>query len=155
MRKLTNIELNRPNLKEFKSLKKSNVIIVLDNIRSAHNVGSIFRTSDAFKVQKILAVGITATPPNNEIRKTALGAEQSVDWAISKNISEDLINLKEIGYEIISVEQTNNSILLENFIPKKNKIVLIFGNEIKGISQEIIDITDTAVEIKQYGTNIL
>ena len=78
--------------------------------------------------------------------------EQSVDWAISKNISEDLINLKEIGYEIISVEQTNNSISLENFTPKKNKIVLIFGNEIKGISQEIIDITDTAVEIKQYGT---
>ena len=152
MRKLTNIELNRPNLKEFKSLKKSNIIIVLDNIRSAHNVGSIFRSSDAFKVQKILTVGITATPPNNDIRKTALGAEQSVDWAISKNISEDLIKLKEIGYEIISVEQTNNSISLENFTPKKNKIVLIFGNEIKGISQEIIDITDTAVEIKQYGT---
>ena len=95
MRKLTNIELNRPNLKEFKSLKKSNIIIVLDNIRSAHNVGSIFRSSDAFKVQKILMVGITATPPNNEIRKTALGAEQSVDWAISKNIWKDLINLKK------------------------------------------------------------
>ena len=121
MRKLTNIELNRPNLKEFKSLKKSNITIVLDNIRSAHNVGSIFRSSDAFKVQKILAVGITATPPNNKIRKTALGAEQSVDWAISKNICEDLINLKEIGYEVISVEQTNNSISLENFTPKKKR----------------------------------
>ena len=152
MRKLTNIELNRPNLKEFKSLKKSNIVIVLDNVRSAHNVGSIFRSSDAFKVKKILMVGITATPPNNEIRKTALGAEQSVDWAISQNISEDLVNLKKIGYEIICVEQTNNSISLENFTAKKNKIVLIFGNEIKGISQEIIDLTDTVVEIKQYGT---
>ena len=152
MRKLTNIELNRPNLKEFKSLKKSNIIVVLDNIRSAHNVGSIFRSSDAFKVQKILIVGISATPPNNEIRKTALGAELSVNWQKSDNISEDLINLKKIGYEIVSVEQTNSSTSLDNFIPKKNKIVLIFGNEIKGIDQNIIDLTDNAVEIKQYGT---
>ena len=142
MKKLKNSELNRIDVSTFKSIKKTPLIIILDNIRSLNNIGSIFRTSDAFKVQKILAVGITATPPNNEIRKTALGAEQSVDWAISKNISEDLINLKEIGYEIISVEQTNNSIFLENYIPKKNKIVLIFGNEIKGISQEIIDITE-------------
>ena len=151
-RKLTNIELNRPNLSQFKSLKKNKIILVLDNIRSAHNVGSIFRSSDAFLIEKIIAVGITATPPNNEIRKTALGAEQSVNWEISKNILKDLNNLKKLGYEIISVEQTNKSINLEKYENKKDKLVLIFGNEVHGIKKEIIEFSDSIIEIQQYGT---
>ena len=152
MRKLTNIELNRPNIKDFKSLKKNKIILVLDNIRSGHNVGAIFRNCDAFLVEKIIISGITPVPPNKEIRKTALGAENSVSWVQVNNLIEELKKLKNIGYCIISVEQVQNSIKLEQINFSNKKIVLIFGNEIKGVSEDVIDFSDKVVEITQYGT---
>ena len=153
MKKLKNSELNRISVSEFKNTSKSPIIIILDNIRSAHNVGSIFRTCDAFLISEIILCGITATPPNNEIRKTALGSTESVDWRYFDNIEEVVLNLKKEGFQIISIEQADKSLKLEKFRPKKNeKYAFIFGNEIKGIDQKIIDISDDIIEIPQFGT---
>ena len=153
MKKLKNSELNRISVSEFKNTSKSPMIIILDNIRSAHNVGSIFRTCDAFLISEIILCGITATPPNNEIRKTALGSTESVDWRYFDNIEEVVLNLKKEGFQIISIEQADKSLKLEKFRPKKNeKYAFIFGNEIKGIDQKIIDISDDIIEIPQFGT---
>lgn len=153
MKKLKTTELNRLSVEEFKRAKKQQIVIVLDNIRSGMNVGSVFRTSDAFLIDKIYLCGITAKPPNKEIRKTAIGASQTVDWEHYKNTIDAVCQLKKEGYNIVSIEQADESISLEKFVPSTNqKYALIFGNEVKGVEQEIIDISDYCVEIPQYGT---
>ena len=153
MKKLKNSELSRLSIDEFKNSSKTPVIVILDNIRSAHNVGSIFRTCDAFLIDKIILCGITAIPPNKEIRKTALGSSESVDWRYYKNTEEVIMKLKKEDYQIIAVEQANKSIKLESFRPKnEKKYAIIFGNEIKGVSQKIIDNSDSVIEIPQFGT---
>jgi|TARA_B100001996_G_scaffold166353_1_gene126816 tRNA G18 (ribose-2'-O)-methylase SpoU len=153
MKKLKNSELSRLSIDEFKNSSKTPVIVILDNIRSAHNVGSIFRTCDAFLIDKIILCGITAIPPNKEIRKTALGSSESVDWRYYKNTEEVIMKLKKKDYQIIAVEQANKSIKLESFRPENEKrYAIIFGNEIKGISQKIIDNSDSVIEIPQFGT---
>ena len=153
MKKLKNSELSRLSIDEFKNSSKTPVIVILDNIRSAHNVGSIFRTCDAFLIDKIILCGITAIPPNKEIRKTALGSSESVDWRYYKNTEEVIMKLKKKDYQIIAVEQANKSIKLESFKPEnEKKYAIIFGNEIKGISQKIIDNSDSVIEIPQFGT---
>lgn len=153
MRKLRNIELKRKTVDEFKKSEKLPFVVVLDNIRSLNNIGSVFRTSDAFLINHIFLCGITATPPNKEIHKTALGATESVDWSYYEN-TEDLINkLKQEDYIIISVEQVENSVLLNDFkIEKNKKYALIFGHEVKGVQQKIVDMSDFCIEIPQYGT---
>ncbi len=153
MRKLRNIELNRLTLKEFKETKKKPLIIILDNIRSLNNIGSVFRTCDAFCIEKIFLCGITATPPHNDIHKTALGAEESVDWEYSENTLDVIKKLKKENYNIYSIEQTENSTMLNNFEPEKDeKIALIFGNEVKGVQQEVVNASMGSIEIPQFGT---
>ncbi len=153
MKKLKNSELSRLSIDEFKNSSKTPVIVILDNIRSAHNVGSVFRTCDAFLIDKIILCGITAIPPNKEIRKTALGSSESVDWRYYKNTEEVIMKLKKKDYQIIAVEQANKSIKLESFKPEnEKKYAIIFGNEIKGISQKILDNSDSVIEIPQFGT---
>ena len=153
MRKLKNNELNRLNLEEFKNQKKTPIVIVLDNVRSALNVGSIFRTSDAFLIEKIFLCGITPKPPHKEIRKTALGANDSVSWEYHNNSFDCVEKLKEQNYLILSIEQATNATLLNNFnLEKSKKVALIFGNEVNGVDQKIIDISDNCVEIPQFGT---
>lgn len=146
-------ELNRLSVNEFKVADKIPLVIVLDNIRSLNNIGSVFRTSDAFLVEYIILCGITATPPNAEIHKTALGAEFSVDWVYMKNTQEAINKLKLDSYQICAIEQTTNSVMLDKLnIDTKCKYAIILGNEVKGIQQEIVDQCDTAIEIPQYGT---
>jgi len=152
MRKLKNSELERISTEDFKNAKKSPIILVLDNIRSAMNVGSVFRTADAFLIEKIYLCGITATPPNKELLKTALGANNSVDW---EYIEETLIiikRLKKDNHHIVGVEQTEKATLLNNFEIPNKKIALIFGNEVFGVNQESIDLCDECIEIPQFGT---
>jgi len=151
MRKLKNNELKRITIEEFKRTKKKPITIILDNIRSAHNVGSIFRTSDAFLVKKIILCGITPTPPNNDIRKSALGSTESVDWEYQENTDNAVNILKKEGYEIIAVEQVEESTSLTKFKSTK-PIALIFGHEVNGVQQKIIDICDQTIEITQWGT---
>ena len=153
MRKLKNKELNRLNLEEFKNKKKVPIVIILDNVRSAHNVGSVFRTSDAFLIEKIMLCGICPVPPKNEIRKTALGATESVDWQYFNDSADCIKGLKEKGYTIISIEQADNAIYLNNYsIEKSRKIALVFGNEVNGVSDKIINLSDSVIEIPQHGT---
>ena len=153
MRKLKNNELNRLNLQEFKTSQKTPLVIVLDNVRSAHNVGSVFRTSDAFLVEKICLCGITPTPPHKEIRKTALGASESVNWKYYANSMECIQELTTCGYHIISIEQADKAIMLYDFNPKKNmKYALVLGNEVNGVDQSIVSASNTVIEIPQYGT---
>ncbi|RLD41924.1 MAG: TrmH family RNA methyltransferase [Bacteroidetes bacterium] len=153
MRKLKNEELNRLSIEDYKKAKKLPVVLVLDNIRSLSNIGSIFRTADAFRISKIFLCGITATPPHREIHKTALGATDSVDWKYLKTTEEALLELKQKNYRIIALEQTDNSILLNNFqLKKTEKLALVFGNEVRGVSDEIVEIADYCVEIPQSGT---
>ncbi|NWJ51948.1 MAG: RNA methyltransferase [Bacteroidetes bacterium] len=153
MRKLKNSELDRLTVEEFKGAKKSPIIIVLDNIRSQNNIGSAFRTSDAFRLESIYLCGITATPPHREIHKTALGAENTLNWQYFESTMEAVIQLKEQGYKIIAVEQAENSTLLQNFkATNTEKIALIFGNEVDGVDQSIMDISDSCIEIPQFGT---
>ena len=153
MRKLKNKELNRLNLEEFKNKKKVPIVIILDNVRSAHNVGSVFRTSDAFLIEKIMLCGICPVPPKNEIRKTALGATESVDWHYFNDSTDCIKELKEKGYTIISIEQADNAIDLNNYsIEKSRKIALVFGNEVNGVSDKIINLSDSVIEIPQHGT---
>ena len=152
-RKLLNIELGRVSARQYKELPESGVVVVLDNIRSAHNVGSAFRTADSFKVDKIWLCGICAVPPSAEIHKSALGAEDSVEWEHSADTMEVVRRLKEDGYRIVSVEQTVGSVMLDSFAPQKGeKYALVFGNEVAGVSQDVVDASDVSLEIPQYGT---
>ncbi len=152
-RKLRNDELGRISAEEFKQATKLNITVVLDNVRSQHNIGSTFRTADSFFIEKIILCGICAVPPTAEIHKSALGAEFSVDWEYYKETIDAVKCLKELGYTIISVEQAEDSISLENFNPLPDrKYALVFGNEVKGVQQEIVSMSDTVLEIPQFGT---
>ena len=153
MRKLKNTELNRKSIDEFKKSKKTSAIVILDNIRSLHNVGSIFRTSDSFLIEKIIISGYTATPENSRMEKTALGSSDSVDWEYSDDIIETIKKLQKKDIKIISIEQADKSLKIEKFIPVKGtKYAFIFGNEVDGISDDIINVSDEVVEIPQVGT---
>lgn len=153
MRKLKNSELKRLSVQEFKETKKLPITIILDNIRSLYNVGSVFRTSDAFLVEKIYLCGITAPPPHKEIQKTALGATESVEWEYIRDIIPLLEKLKQKNYHLISVEQAEKSIMLQDFkLDKNSSYALIFGNEVKGVQQQVVSKSDTVIEIPQLGT---
>ena len=153
MRKLKNTELNRKSVDEFKKSKKTSATVILDNIRSIHNVGSIFRTSDSFLIEKIIISGYTATPDNPKMEKTALGSSDSVDWEYSEDIIDTIEKLKKRGTKIISIEQADRSLKIEDFKPlKDNKYAFIFGNEVDGIQDEIINVSDDVIEIPQVGT---
>jgi len=153
MRKLKLDELNRPEIEEFKAQEKLPVVAVLDNVRSMHNVGSIFRTADGFALEKVILCGITAQPPHREIEKTALGATQSVDWLYYPTTIEAVDALRQAGYEIIAIEQAENSTMLNTFKPDPSKkYALIFGNEVDGVSDEVMLKIDECVEIPQFGT---
>lgn len=171
-RKLKNNELGRLTQEEFKTAGKINVTVVLDNIRSQHNIGAAFRTSDSFLIEKIILCGCCATPPTAEIHKSALGAEFSVDWEYTKETTDAITSLKEAGYTIISIEQAENSIKLQDIdeylSPDKSlqgdsnpsgennlsgrKYALVFGNEVKGVQQEVVDMSHAVIEIPQFGT---
>ena len=153
MRKLKNSELDRLSVDEYIEIEKTPVTVVLDNIRSCNNIGSVFRTSDALLIEKVLLCGITATPPNKDIHKTALDAEKSVPWQYFEETEAAVLNLKENGYRVFAVEQVENSIMLPDFNPEKEqKLALVFGNEVKGVQQSVVNICDGAIEIPQYGT---
>lgn len=153
MKKLKNEELQRISAETYKKSKKTPLIVVLDNVRSLHNVGSVFRTSDAFRIEAIYLCGITATPPHKDIHKTALGATDSVDWEYFENTENAIEKLRKNKYEIAAIEQTNGSLSLEKFNPdKQKKLAVIFGHEVKGVAQQIIDISDFCIEIPQFGT---
>jgi 23S rRNA (guanosine2251-2'-O)-methyltransferase len=153
MKKLKLEELNRLSVDQFKQIDKLPISILLDNVRSLHNVGSTFRTADAFCMEKIYLAGITGTPPHREIEKTALGATESVTWEYQEKPEGAVKSLKAQGYKIVSVEQTTTSQPLQNFEFKKDeKICLVFGNEIHGVSDAVIELTDVALEIPQAGT---
>ena len=153
MRKLLNEELNRKSVEQFKSSEKSPFIIILDNVRSHSNVGSVFRTADAFLTRAIYLCGITAQPPHREIRKTALGATEAVAWKYFAKTEEAVMELKEEGFIIIGIEQTQGSVYLQDMqINKKDKYALIFGHEVNGVSQHVLDLCDLCIEIPQFGT---
>lgn len=153
MRKLTTSELNRPSADDFKNVLRLPVTVVLDNVRSAYNVGSVFRTCDAFAIEKICLCGITATPPNRDVMKTALGSTESILWNYFASSEETVNQLKSDGYEIILIEQTDQSSSLEKFLPQKNKkYALVFGNEVEGISEALLALANGAIEIPQFGT---
>ncbi len=153
MRKLKNSELGRISVDEFKDVAKTPLIVVLDNIRSLNNVGSVFRTSDAFLIEKIYLCGITATPPNKEIHKTALGATESVEWEYVEDTLTLIKKLKDSKIQILSIEQAENSTMLNDFIPNKNqKYAVVMGNEVKGVQQEVVSASGYCIEIPQLGT---
>jgi len=153
MRKLKNSELNRLNVEEFKHSEKIPLIVVLDNIRSLNNIGSVFRTADAFLIEKIYLCGITAQPPHKEIHKTALGATDSVEWEYVENTLELVHKLRAEQVKVLSIEQAENSQFLGSFIPEEDqKYAIIFGNEVKGVAQNVVDLSDYCIEIPQYGT---
>jgi tRNA G18 (ribose-2'-O)-methylase SpoU len=152
-RKLLNSELNRLSPQEFKDSEKARIILVLDNVRSAHNIGSAFRTADAFCIEKIMLCGISSTPPSAEIHKTALGAEDSMEWEYFEKTEDAISALLSDDYRIIAVEQAENSVLLNDFIPDKSKkYALVFGNEVKGVQQNVVDMCRDCIEIPQFGT---
>ena len=153
MRKLRTNELNRLNTEQYKQADKLPVIVILDNIRSCNNIGSFFRTSDALLIKELHLCGITATPPNKEIHKTALDAEKSVSWKYFEHTEDAISSLKKENYKIYAIEQIEKSIMLPEFSPGNNeKLALIFGNEVKGVQQKIVDMCDGAIEIPQFGT---
>jgi tRNA G18 (ribose-2'-O)-methylase SpoU len=153
MRKLKLDELNRASVAEFKAGEKLPVAVVLDNVRSMHNIGSIFRTADGFAVEQICLCGITAQPPHREIEKTALGATQSINWAYFAQPLEAVKKLRDEGYQVIAVEQADNSIMLQNFtVTPGKKYALVFGNEVNGVSDEVMGTVDACIEIPQFGT---
>lgn len=152
MRKLSMDELNRKSVEEFRQSDKMPVIAVLENIRSAYNVGSVFRTADAFLLEAIYITGYTAKPPHKEIKKTALGAEDTVEWHYFENAESAILQLHELGYKVYAVEQVENSISLEKFVSNRNdKIAVIFGNEVSGVEQSTIEKSDGCIEIPQLG----
>ena len=155
MRKLTTEEMGRMSVEEFRESEKLPLTVVLDNVRSLNNIGSVFRTSDAFRVEHIALCGITATPPHREIHKTALGAEDSVEWSYHEDATECVRSLKEKGYRIYAVEIAHNSIKLDAMTQLRNnasRIALVFGNEIEGVQESAMELCDGALEIPQYGT---
>lgn len=153
MRKLLNAELERKSVSEFKGAAKTPVIIVLDNVRSLNNVGSVFRTADAFLVESVYLCGITGCPPNKEIQKTALGSTESVSWKYFKTTLDAVNDLKENNFHVYAIEQAESAIMLNNFMPgKRQKLAVIFGNEVKGVQQEVIDACTDVIEIPQVGT---
>ncbi|WP_299397927.1 RNA methyltransferase [uncultured Gelidibacter sp.] len=153
MRKLKNSELDRLSVDEFKTTEKTPLIIVLDNIRSLNNIGSVFRTSDAFLVEKIYLCGITATPPHKDIHKTALGSTETVDWEYAEHTMDVIEKLKADKVIVASVEQAENSTMLNDFQPQTNqKYALVFGNEVKGVAQHVVSASDVILEIPQFGT---
>ena len=152
-RKLLNIELGRISPEEYRCLPESGLVVVLDNIRSAHNVGSAFRTADAFKADKVWLCGICAVPPSAEIHKSALGAEDSVPWEHVSDTLEAVAKLKAAGYTVIAVEQTVHSVGLDAFRPEPGgRYALVFGNEVEGVRQDVVDASDLSLEIPQAGT---
>ena len=153
MRKLENIELERKSIEDFKEAEKTPLILVLDDIRSLHNIGSVFRTADAFLIEKIYLCGITAIPPNKEIHKTALGATETVNWEYQKEVVAVIEKLKKNDVSVFAIEQVENAIFLQDFKTEKNKkYALIFGNEVYGVSQKAIELCDGTIEIPQLGT---
>lgn len=153
MRKLENSELDRKSIEDFKKSDKTPLILVLDDIRSLHNIGSVFRTADAFLVEKIILCGITATPPNKEIHKTALGATETVAWEHHDNVLEVIENLKKENVLTLAIEQVESAVFLQDFKVEKNqKYALIFGNEVYGVAQEAVALCDGCIEIPQLGT---
>jgi 23S rRNA (guanosine2251-2'-O)-methyltransferase len=153
MRKLKNSELNRKSLEEFKKADKYPFIIVLDNVRSLNNIGSVFRTADGFLIKGVYLCGITATPPHKDIRKTALGATDSVHWKYFNKTADAIKQLRKDGYKVISIEQTDESIMLDEFpVRLGEKYALVFGHEMKGVDQSVIDESDICIEIPQFGT---
>ena len=152
-RNLLNIELGRISASEYKELPESGIVVVLDNVRSAHNVGSAFRTADSFKADKVWLCGICAVPPSAEIHKSALGAEDSVAWEHVGDTMEAVRRLKEDGYQIVSIEQTVKSVMLDTFRPEMGKkYALVFGNEVSGVDQNVVDASDFSLEVPQFGT---
>lgn len=153
MRKLETSELERKSVADFKTAKKTPLIVILDDVRSLNNIGSVFRTCDAFLIEKIYLCGITATPPNKEIHKTALGATETVDWIYHENVLEVIAKLKAEKISVFAIEQVENSIFLENFtVAADTTYALVFGNEVFGVSQEAIERCDGVIEIPQLGT---
>lgn len=153
MRKLKNSELNRLSVEEFKQSNKTPLIVILDNIRSLNNIGSVFRTSDAFLIEKIYLCGITAKPPHKDIHKTALGSTDTIDWEYVGDTLTLVKKLQVEGVKVLSVEQAEHSTMLNNFLPKTNtKYAVVFGNEVKGVSQDVVNASDTVIEIPQFGT---
>jgi tRNA G18 (ribose-2'-O)-methylase SpoU len=153
MRKLENSELNRKSIEDFKQSEKTPIIIILDDIRSLHNIGSVFRTADAFLIEKIYLCGITATPPNKEIHKTALGATETVAWEHCVNVLEVIENLKVEKVTVLAIEQVESAVFLQDFtVEKDKKYALVFGNEVFGVAQEAVAICDGCIEIPQLGT---
>ena len=153
MRKLKLQELNRLDVEGYKASAKVSVVVILDNIRSAINVGSVFRSSDAFAIERIILVGFTATPPSREITKTAIGATSSVEWTHVDDITDTLLQLKKNGYTITSIEQTDSSVsLLDWDIKPDQKLAIVMGNEVDGVSDEALALSDVSIEIPQYGT---
>ena len=153
MRKLKNSELGRITVDEFKQTEKTPIIVILDNIRSLNNVGSVFRTSDAFLIEKIYLCGITATPPNKEIHKTALGSTESVSWEYVEKTIDLVEKLKQDNIKVLAIEQAENSTMLNEFIPEPNqKYAVVMGNEVKGVQQEVVSAADFCIEIPQLGT---
>lgn len=152
MRKIRTIEMQRLSIEEFKEADKLPLIVVLDDVRSMHNIGSVFRTCDAFRVEALYLCGICQTPPSTEIHKTALGAEDSVAWKYFDTALEAVDELKKQGYHVLSVEQVEHSTKLQTFIPEAKKYAVILGNEVKGVHQEVVDASDGCLEIPQLGT---
>jgi tRNA G18 (ribose-2'-O)-methylase SpoU len=153
MRKLKNEELNRLDIKAFKKAKKTPLVVILDNVRSLNNIGSVFRTADAFLIEKIYLCGITATPPHKDIRKTALGATESVDWEYREDTLGLVKELKRTGYLVAAIEQAQDAQMLNEFsVASGPKYAVVFGNEVKGVSQEVVSNCNLVLEIPQYGT---
>ena len=152
MKKLKNKDLQRINIEAFKIAEKTPITIVLDNVRSALNVGSVFRTSDAFLIENIILCGITATPPNKEIRKAALGSTDSVNWKYIKNTTDAVKQLIKEGYYVVGIEQADKSTKLNEFELPKKPIAIIMGNEVNGVDQQVIDLCNEVIEIPQFGT---
>ncbi len=152
-RKLKNSELDRKSISEFKAAKKTPLIVILDNIRSLNNIGSVFRTADAFLIQKIYLCGITATPPHKDIQKTALGATDTVAWEYQKDTLQLVETLKNEGVNILSIEQAEDATMLHDFTPETDQTyAIIFGNEVKGVQQEVVSKSDEVIEIPQFGS---
>ena len=153
MRKIKNSELNRLSVEGFKAAKKSPLIVILDNVRSLNNVGSIFRSADAFRIQHIYLCGITATPPHKDIQKTALGSTEAVDWSYTKDTLAVVEKLQSVNVKVMAIEQAENATVLQDFYPNNQSIyALVFGHEVKGVNQAVVNQCDGIIEIPQYGT---
>ncbi len=153
MRKITNSELNRPSAEQFATMQRIPVVVILDNVRSAQNIGAFFRTGDAFAIEKVMLCGITATPPSRDIHKSALGAELTVGWEYYPTTTECAAALKAEGYTLLAIEQVEGAVMLDRLeVDAGKKYALVFGNEVEGVAQEVVDMCDGTIEIPQVGT---